>query len=166
MTPNLRIWIIPILLLFSLSFVTATTNSSGSLGGNAILDTARFFSLNVLDGKSAPGMIASHLPFIGEFASNLQNDIETQFGNKESAGDQTTELKIARQNLENSKDNVSIMFFFIVDTFIIIIDAAYSLVLIAIMMLTFWLLFVGYVKLCVIIINGISGKYVSYARKR
>lgn len=132
---------------------------AGQLEGEKVLDSSQNYATNAfregLEGLSfLPGGVLYY-----NIISTLTNSFSVQHQNKEQGLSQNTELDVAKQNLENSKDNITTMFFFIVSTLVVLFDALLSVIYISLFLLIVWIVFVGYVKVLVVLINFIYGKF-------
>lgn len=90
--------------------------------------------------------------------SNLMNTLAAQDLNKQNAQNQNTEVTAAQADLDNAKENMTQMFFYIVGTFIVLFDMILSIISIAVFSFIIWLVFIGYVRFMVVIIDFAYGK--------
>jgi hypothetical protein len=161
-------------LLIPFAFAAGNQNSSGMTSGEVVLDSVGASSYHVapqaggylaetLVGNTLPGRILYNIPVIGNVLSSALNNFAPQAANKDNAQNQNVDLDVAKKNLENSKDNVAMMFSYIVDTFEILFDAIISIIYIFILSGTIWIIFVGYIRFLCMIIYWIKGK-VKYAK--
>lgn len=148
--------LLTLVLLLSFTFAQA---DAGMNDGETILDNSNSFKNTAYNAAIEAGnfFITGNINAIKAF-STLTDSFSAQFQNKEQGLNQNTEIDVAKQNLDNSKDNVATMFFFIVATFTILFDMIVSLIYISLLMLFIWIIFVGYAKFLIMIIDFISGK--------
>lgn len=148
-----------ICLVMVLLAISAAHADAGMNDGETILDTQPLYdTASYMDGTENGASYISQGVLGQKVSSILQDTFTTQFENKEQAQNQNVELDVAKANLENSKDNVSKMFFFIVATFVVLFDAIISIIYIFSTLLLIWLLFVGYIKFHIMIIDMIYGQ--------
>lgn len=141
----------------------ATAMPAGQNDGEIILDEAENYKtragthpdIGIIDFIPGGKLIKKGTEVL---VSSTSDDFENQFKNKEQAQNQNKELLAAKENLQNSKENITTVFFFIVTTLVIVFDAIISIIYILFMVLLIWILFVGYAKTLIIIIDFISGK--------
>jgi hypothetical protein len=130
------------------------------LEGERVLDSSNNFATNNYINALEVGL--SFVPggvLVSEVISTVANTLDAQFNNKEQAQNQNIDLDVAKNNLDNSKSNVTSMFFFIVSTFIVLFDMIISIIYIAMLSMIIWIIFVGYAKLMIMIIDFVSGRY-------
>jgi len=132
--------------------------------GEVVLDTAQNYQTsNVLDTTIEAGL--SLIPggvIASGIYSSLVNDLPQQDINKQNAANQNTELTAAKLNLDNSKENVKNMFLYIVSTLLILLDLVVSIIYISLILAVVWIVFVGYAKIMIMIIDFVHGRYKKY----
>lgn len=146
-------------LLIMLVLIGSVYADAGNNEGEIVLDSStNYQTTSFRDGlETGLNFVPGGLLAV-KAASVLTNTFSTQFTNKENGDSQNVELETAQQNLENSKDNVSMMFFFIVSTFVVVLDALISMLYISLFLMLIWIVFVGYAKILILVIRMISGK--------
>ena len=147
------------------AYAQGNADSAGMTTGEVNLDFAQSLYYNTVSSDTIPGSIARNLPFVGGVVSILQDSFEAQYPNKENALNQNIEIDVAKQNLQHSKDNVKTMFFYIVAVLTILFDVILSIVYIVIISLFVWLIFVGYVRVLIMVIDFIKRGVVKWQGK-
>lgn len=99
----------------------------------------------------------------GSLIKSYTKDVEElnrQLFSAEDSETESVELTLAKENLEESKDTVTTMFFYITATLTVILDIIISILYMFSVMLVIWVVFTGYAKLLMLVIEFISGKII------
>jgi hypothetical protein len=145
------------------SIAQGTNESAGVTSGEFILDAVKFASDATISSKDAIIAFARGIT-VGPVTSTVQYTIDKQLAQKEQAESQMTPEISAQQNLANSKKNVATMFGFIVSTMIVLFDAIFSIIYILLVVVLIWIVFTGWVRFMVLIIDWIYGRMKSRGR--
>jgi len=135
------------------------TNDTGGLtSGEVNLDVANQMQYTTVDASTTPSSVSNNPLSVGSILSTIEDTIGRQFAQKEQATSQMTDLDIAQENLSHSKQNVATMFGFIVATMIVLFDALFSMIYILLVIVLIWIIFTGWVRFMVLIIDWIYGR--------
>ena len=160
--------ILPLLLIALLLTPGVLAVKIGTVDTSVVLDNMwnyYFPQTTATISENGGGFFQAAVSEPGQLTSSVIDDIAAQFNNKENDENQNIEVDAAKKNLENSKDNVERMFFYIVATFTVMIDMLLSIIYIAMLSLTIWIVFVGYAKLLILVIDMVTNKMKSRGYK-